>query len=133
MSEGKTFVDSNILVYGYDNSARDKHKLAQEVLVDLWNSGAGMISTQVLQEFFVNVTRKIPRPLPLTEARQIVADFLKWSVVIIEGPLLLRAIDLQGKYELSFWDSMILSAAIKGGATRVYSEDLQDGFKIGHM
>lgn len=131
MSDDKIFLDTNVIVYAYDRSAAEKHKIAREILMDLWSSGQGVVSTQVLQEFFVNVTRKIPRPMSLRQARQILADFLKWDVVLINGNILLNAIDLQLKHKFSFWDSIIVCAAITSGAKTLYSEDLQDGVTVG--
>ena len=95
MNVEKTFVDTNVFVYAYDTSAGKKHEIAREILIELWNSGLGVISTQVLQEFFVTVTRKIPKPLEFKMVRQILADLLKWEVVLIEGILLLNAVDFQ--------------------------------------
>jgi predicted nucleic acid-binding protein len=133
MKEEKTFLDTNVIVYGYDTSAGRKHEIAREILTVLWNSGLGVISTQVLQEFFVTVTRKIPKRLGLSVARRILVDFLKWEVILIDGNLLLDAVDLQDKHKFSFWDSMVLCSAIRSGAKTLYSEDLQDGALIGGM
>jgi predicted nucleic acid-binding protein len=127
MSEGKVFVDTNILIYAYDTSAGTKHTTAQKLMSDLWKERSGVISTQVLQEFYVNVTRKIPRPLDRLSARTIVEDLCNWDVVIIETDTLLAAIDLQQLYALSFWDSMILSAAVIAGAGVIMTEDLNHG------
>jgi len=127
MSEDKTFIDTNIIIYAYDVTAGRKHKTAGIILADLWNSGLGVISTQVLQEFFVNVVQKIPRPVDKQQAKEIVRDFLKWHVVVNTGDSIIDAIDICLRFGFSFWDSMIIEAAIKGGATVLISEDLQDG------
>ena len=127
MQEDKIFIDTNIIIYAYDVTAGNKHKVAGNILTELWNSGMGVISTQVLQEFFVNVIQKIPRPLDKKLAKEIVRDFLKWNVVVNNGDSILDAIDICVKYGCSFWDSMIIEAAIKGGAAVLMSEDLQDG------
>ncbi|MFC1862603.1 PIN domain-containing protein [Thermodesulfobacteriota bacterium] len=131
MPEDKIFVDTNIIIYAFDVTAGKKHKVAVNILTDLWNSGMGVISTQVLQEFFVNVTQKIPRPIDRKLAREIVRDFLKWHVVVNNGDSILDGIDICEKYKYSFWDSMIIGAAIKSGSTFLMSEDLQDGQVIG--
>jgi predicted nucleic acid-binding protein len=123
----KVFVDTNVLVYGYDNSAGGKHTAAFNILKDLWNTGRGIISTQVLQEFFVTVTKKIPNPLDLFIAKNIVKDFLKWKLIIVDGGILLDAIDIHHEHRNSFWDSLIIAAAIEGGANTLFSEDLTDG------
>jgi len=127
MPEDKTFIDTNIIIYAYDLSAGNKHKAAGNILADLWNSGLGMMSTQVLQEFFVNVVQKIPKPIDKQQAKEIVKDFLKWHVVVNTGDSVVEAIDICLKFGYSFWDSMIIEAAITGGAAILLSEDLQDG------
>ena len=68
----KTFVDTNVLVYAHDVDVRTKHEVAREILRDLWNTGTGLLSPQVLQEFYVTVTRKIATPLPREAARLVV-------------------------------------------------------------
>lgn len=127
----RTFLDTNILIYAYDTSAGDKHQKARDLLTGLWESGLGMVSTQVLQEFHVTVTRKIPKPLNLATAREIIADFLTWDVVVNDGESILKAIDVQEKHGFSFWDSMVIAAAIAGGAAVLLTEDLSAGQKIG--
>lgn len=127
MSADKVFVDTNILIYAYDTSAGTKHEAAHNLLSTLWKDRNGVISTQVLQEFYVNVTRKIPRPLEISFARMIVEDFAMWDVVTIETDTILAAIDLQQLNGLSFWDSMILAAAASAGASVLITEDLNHG------
>ena len=126
MKEGKMFIDTNILVYAYDASAGEKHKKALEIMENLWDSGNGIISSQVLQEFFVNVTKKISKPLNVIATKEIVKDLLKWKTVIINGEIILEAIDIHTQQKLSFWDSMIIVSAIGGGADTILSEDLSD-------
>jgi len=121
------FVDTNILVYAHDVSADMKHIQAQEVLQTLWQTGNGCLSVQVLQEFFVTVTRKVPKPLKIESARQLVADLATWRVHVPHAEDVLGAIDLQQRYQTSFWDAMILFSAIKLGAEIVLSEDLNPG------
>lgn len=130
MPEDKTFIDTNIIIYAYDVTAGKKHKVAGNILADLWNSGLGVISTQVLQEFFVNVAQKIPKPIDKQQAKKIVRDFLKWHVVVNTGDSIIEAIDICLKSGYSFWDSMIIQAAITGGAAELISEDFQDGQRI---
>ena len=127
MPEGKMFIDTNILIYAFDVSAGKKHQVASHILSDLWNSGLGVLSTQVLQEFFVNIVQKIQKPIDQKLAKEIVRDFLRWQVVVNNGDSILDAIDIRDKYRYSFWDSMIIEAAIKGGAVFLMSEDLQHG------
>jgi predicted nucleic acid-binding protein len=126
MKEGKMFIDTNILVSAYDASAGEKHKKALEIMENLWDSGNGIISFQVLQEFFVNVTKKISKPLNVIATKEIVKDLLKWKTVIINGEIILEAIDIHIQQKLSFWNSMIIVSAIGGGADTILSEDLSD-------
>jgi len=130
MSEDRVFLDTNIIIYAYDISAVTKHEIANELLINLWDQGLAVISTQVLQEFFVNVTQKIPEPLDIKIARDIINDLLKWDVVVNDGESILNAIEIHRKYKYSFWDSMIIDAAIKGRCTILLSEDLLAGQKI---
>jgi predicted nucleic acid-binding protein len=127
MPGDKVFLDTNILVYAYDTSAGEKHGLAKEIVSRLWTTATGVISTQVLQEFFVSVTKKVPKPLEVTLAKKIVRDFLKWEVVINDGESVLDAIDIHKKYHYSFWDSLIVEAALKGRCDVIYSEDFSHG------
>lgn len=127
MIEGKTFLDTNILIYGHDVSAGRKHSVAYRIILDLWESRLGVISTQVLQEFFVTVTGKISSPLDKKIAREIVSDLMKWDVVVNDEESILDSIDIHSKYRYSFWDSMIIQAAAKGGAKVLFSEDMSGG------
>jgi predicted nucleic acid-binding protein len=135
MREDKIFLDTNILIYAYDVSAGKKHEMAKTILMDLWNSGKGVLSIQVLQEFFVNITKKVSKPLNINTAKDIIKDLLKWDVVMIDGESLLEAVEIHIRHQYSLWDSMILKAAQKGGAVLLLSEDLihgqtVDGVKI---
>jgi predicted nucleic acid-binding protein len=130
MLDDKTFIDTNVLVYAYDRSAGVKRDIARQILSELWESGKGALSVQVLQEFFVTITKKVKRPLGLEEARETVADLLKWEIVANDGESILRAIAVHERHKLSFWDAMIIQAALKAGATTLLTEDLADGVMI---
>ena len=130
MKDGKVFIDTNIIVYAYDVSAGEKHNKAVAIMKDIWGTGRGIISGQVLQEFFVNVTRKIARPLDVLTAKDIVKDLLKLKTISIHGELILEAIDIHKEHKYSFWDSVIIAAAVEGGAGILLSEDLSDKHKI---
>jgi len=127
MQGDKTFIDSNLIIYAYDISAGKKHEVASKIILDLWNSELGVLSTQVLQKFFVNITQKIPKPLNVKSARDIINDLLKWEIVINNGDSIVNAIEIQLRYKYSFWDSLILEAAISSGTTILLSEDFSDG------
>jgi predicted nucleic acid-binding protein len=127
MSAPRTFVDTNILVYAYDISAGAKHEAAKRALIHLWRTGAGVVSTQVLQELYVTLTRKIPRPLEIAEALEIIEDMTAWDVVVNDGTSILEAVRLERRAKISFWDALIVAAAVRGGAAVLVSEDLPSG------
>lgn len=123
----KFFVDTNLLLYGYDKDAKEKHEMAIAWLKRLWELQTGIISTQVLQEFYVNATRKLSSPLSPNQAREVLTNYLIWQVEINTPDTILAASNLQERYQLSFWDAMIIAAARQGGATIVLTEDLNHG------
>jgi len=123
----KTFVDTNILIYAYDLDAGEKHKTANSILVELWKADGGTISTQVMQEFYVNVTRKIPQPLSPAQARGILRSYAAWHVEVITPDVILLGTEIQERNTISFWDAMIVSTAFQAGATTILSEDLSHG------
>ncbi|RPI80041.1 MAG: PIN domain-containing protein [Desulfobacteraceae bacterium] len=129
----KKFLDTNVIVYAYDSSAGEKHQLARTLLVEMWDSGAGVISTQVLQEFFVTVTRKISRPLSTSVTADIISDFLTWEVIVNDGRDILDAIAVQQKEKISFWDALIIASAQKAGCYMLYSEDLNPGQRVNDL
>lgn len=123
----REFVDANVLVYGFDPSAKDKHAAAQQLLERLWQSGTGCLSIQVLQEFFVAVTLKVPRPLPIDEAADRVRELSAWKVFAPVTADILSAIALQKQAAISFWDAMVVHAAAELGSEVLWTEDLNDG------
>lgn len=127
MKENKTFIDTNIIVYAYDETAGEKHQTAKRILVDLWKSGRGLVSTQVLQELYVTLTRKVPRPLQPARAAEIIEDMLTWDVVVNDGESIHQVIALEAQDKLSFWDALVVVAAVRGGAEILFSENLQAG------
>ena len=126
-TKGKFFVDTNLLVYAYDSSAGKKWRTSLEVLSLLWSHRTGVLSTQVIQELFVSLTQKVKNPILPETAKEIISDLLRWPLVVNDGGNILRAVDLQIKYHLSFWDSLILQAAITSKSEFLLSEDFQDG------
>ena len=121
------FIDTNILVYMHDRSAGSKHDQAKAFVRSLWESGAGCLSIQVLQELFVTITRKVPRPLSVESATQIIADLGTWRVHEPQVEDILGAIHLQTRYKISFWDAMIIQSAAQLGCRVLWSEDLNAG------
>jgi len=129
----KVFVDTNVLVYAYDRGAGSKHEEAQGLVEDLWQKSNGVLSTQVLQEFYVNVRRKAKKPISINSARALIGDYLSWDPIVNDGASVLEAIDAERRYRISFWDALIVVAAQKGGASIIYSEDMNDGQMFGSV
>ena len=127
----KCFVDTNILVYAHDRSAGVKHQRAQMLLEQLWDSGQGVLSTQILQELCVNLRRKASQPLPVEEVRQLIRDYSTWEIVTNTAESVLQALDIEMRYKTSFWDALIFQAAESSGASILYSEDLATGQRYG--
>jgi predicted nucleic acid-binding protein len=127
----RQFVDSNILVYAYDLAQGEKHTQAKALLLSLWESGLGCASIQVLQEFYVNVTRKSKFPLSTEQAAQVIQDFSDWSIHRPGIKDVVSAIGLHQRYEISFWDAMILQSARHSGCGILWSEDLSDSQDYG--
>lgn len=127
----KHFVDTNILMYAHDASAGAKHERASALVQALWENRSGVVSTQVLQELAVNLRRKAGKPLDVKATREIVSDYLTWQVVVNDGEAILEALDLQARYQVSFWDALVLQAAHAAGCEILYSEDLSDGQRYG--
>jgi predicted nucleic acid-binding protein len=122
----KTFVDTNVLIYAHDIDAGAKHEIAKRIMRELWSERAGLLSTQVLQEFYVNVTRKIASPLSKVSARAVVNSYASWC---IENTLvdISTAFRIEDQSQIGFWDALIIASAAKGGAMRLVSEDLNSG------
>jgi predicted nucleic acid-binding protein len=129
----KFFVDTNILVYAHDRSAGRKHQKAKAMVEQLWRSGDGVVSTQVLQELCVNLRRKCSPPLAPDETRRLIQDYLAWEVVVNAPESTLQALDLEARYNISFWDALMIQAAETAGASAVYSEDLSHGQEFGSL
>jgi predicted nucleic acid-binding protein len=127
MTDELTFVDTNVLLYAYDRTAGQKHLVARGLLAELWASRRGLMSTQVMQEFYVNATRKLPRPLTGSRARAIIAGYGAWPVHQIAPGDIIEASHLQGREQISFWDSLVVVAASRLGAATLLTEDLQHG------
>ena len=125
------FVDTNVLVYAHDAGSQAKHHAAAALVERLWEDRSGVLSTQVLQEFCVNVRRKAKRPMAAADVRQVVEDYLCWTVVVNDGGAILRGLDLAERFGISFWDAMVVDAAHQSGSSVLYSEDLNHGQAYG--
>jgi predicted nucleic acid-binding protein len=122
MPAAKVFLDTNILVYAQDQDSPVKRRRSREVIAALAQSGTGVISTQVLQEFYVTVTRKLG-VAPLA-AKRVLQTFTIFEIVQASPDLFERAIDCSILNTISFWDALIVAAAASSGCAIVYSEDL---------
>ena len=127
------FVDTNILMYAHDAAAGAEHTRARTLIEELWRNRSGVISTQILQELVVNLRRKTAQPLSVKATRDIVADYLSWHVVVNSGESILEALELEDRYQISFWDALVIQAARASGAAVLYSEDLSDGQMYGSV
>jgi len=124
---GKAFFDSNIICYAFDTKDKEKKEKAKELLKNWMSSGKLVISTQVLQEVFVVLTRKTKPPLKPEKTKEILEVFLPFEIVQITPELIFKAIDILIKHRISFWDALIISAAVKAKCKVVFTEDLNDG------
>jgi predicted nucleic acid-binding protein len=125
----KTFVDTNVLIYAHDVDARAKHTVAKDLLRGLWRERCGVVSMQVLQEFYVNVTRKIASPIPKDAARLVVNTYSIWCVETTPAEIS-AAFRIEDESRIGFWDALIVASAVKSGAIRILSEDMNAQQKI---
>ena len=125
----RTFVDTNILVYAHDVDQDEKHRIARDLLTELLKERSGALSPQVLQEFYVRVTRKLPKPLTKRAAREIVEDLSVWCIDTSAAEVA-AAFHIEDEAKISFWDALILASAAKAGAEVLLSEDLNAGQKV---
>lgn len=126
----RAFVDTNVLLYAHDATETAKQPVARAALRDLWGRRSGTLSTQVLQEFYVTATRKLPRPLSRAEAREVVDIYSAWQVVMIDPGVIIAATRIEEEHQLSFWDALILETARIAGADVLLTEDFQHGHVI---
>ncbi len=125
-------MDTNILVYAYDDSAGPKHAIAFSLLNEVLHSGVAIISTQVIQELVICLRRKVARPLENKEIRKIVSELLgEWEVFVNGTESVLRSLEIEERFKTSFWDALILHAAQQSAAQTLYTEDLNHGQMYG--
>ncbi|MGK2851999.1 MAG: PIN domain-containing protein [Candidatus Limnocylindrales bacterium] len=122
-----TFVDTNVLVYAHDATESVRQPVAQRTLKALWSARTGVLSTQVLQEFYVVATAPNKLGMHPSEAREIVDLYSAWPVTLLDPIVILAASRRHERAGLSFWDSLIVEAARIAGATKILSEDMGDG------
>ena len=121
------FVDTNVLVYAVSTDEPAKQKKARAIVEQGFAEGCYAISTQVLLEVYVNVTQKAKIRLPAQQAFEYIRAFTEWRVVEMVPALVLSAVSLAERMQVSVWDAAILEAARQAGCSRVLSEDLSDG------
>ena len=131
MSGERVFVDTNILLYAYDTDAADKHEVAKRHLAELWNDETGALSIQVLQEFYVTATRKLPQPITKRSAREVIDTYDTWSPHRPVTADLVAASELEGRHRVAFWDALVVVSAQRCECTTLLSEDLQNGQRYG--
>jgi predicted nucleic acid-binding protein len=124
------FVDTNVLVYAFDKSNSPKKRAAQKLLNELMETDLLRVSTQVLQELFVTLTRKVSQPCSIQEAMAVLEDLTAWPLAIVDYAAIRSAAGLADQAKISFWDALIIVAASRAGATVLYTEDLDDGQEI---
>lgn len=129
----KCFVDTNILVYARDAGAGIKHEQADALLRELWDSRTGRISIQVLNEYFVTVTRKLKPGISPTEAWRDIELLKVWEPIPLNWQLLEKGRQIFTHHSLPWWDSLIIAAADLADARILYSEDLQPNSTYGDV
>ncbi len=127
----RTFVDTNVLIYALDEDQGPRYLTARALIEELWESQDGVLSTQVLQELYVNLTRKLSRPMTRSRARAAVERYSTWPIHQIAPRDIVTASELEQRHTLAFWDALIVVAAQRLEATRIVSEDMQHGRSFG--
>lgn len=126
-----TFVDTNVFLYALDEDQGDRYTVAAATIENLWESNDGVLSTQVLQELYVNLTRKLRLPMSRPRARAAVERYTTWPVHQVTPGNILAASELEQRHTLAFWDALIVVAAQELGAARILTEDMQHGRTFG--
>lgn len=124
------FADTNVLVYPFDKSASPKKRAAQRLLNELMETDLLRVSTQVLQELLVTLTRKVSQPCSIPEALSVLEDLTAWPLVVIDYAAIRTAAGLAGQATISFWDALIVVATARAGATVLYIVNLNDGQEL---
>jgi predicted nucleic acid-binding protein len=129
----KCFVDTNLLVYAHDRSAGVKQDRAIELVDRLWKEKRGVISSQVLQEFAVASRRNVLIALSRRDVIRIIDDLRDWEIVLNNTGSVIGALEIEERYQISFWDALILQAAQSAKVAILYTEDLSDGQRFGSV
>ncbi len=129
----KVFLDTNILVYAHDSESPEKRAVCQALLFGCLRDGTGVISAQVLSELFVTITQKVKRPMTAEDAKKELLLLSAMPTVDIDATLAVEAVTLKQRWQLSYWDALILAAAGRAQCRVVYSEDLSEGQSYGSL
>ena len=129
------FVDTNVLLYAEDGADKLKHRAARDWLRELWLRRCGRLSSQVLNEFYVNATRKLRPPMPAGDARAEVRRYQRWQPWLVDHATVESAWAIESRYSVSYWDALMVAAAQHLGCTMLLTEDLQhdqtfDGLRV---
>lgn len=119
------FVDTNVLLYADDGADPAKHQRAREWLAVLWVRRCGRLSTQVLNEYYVNATRKLTPPIKQGDARAEVRRYQHWKPWQIDHQTVETAWAIEARFQLNYWDALIVASAQQQGCRYVLSEDLR--------
>ncbi len=129
----KYFVDTNILIYARDSSESEKQSAAAQWMTNLWETGSGRISAQVMNEYYVTVTQKLKPGLSKEQARSDLRALAVWQPLEISSTLIESSWDIQDQYGYSWWDTLILSSALFLDCRYLLSEDMQHEQKVGNL
>ena len=129
----RAFLDTNIVVYLFDDDSPERQARAAEILRADGETMELVLSTQVLQEFYVAVTRKLERPLAEEDALIAVRSLIELTVTQLDSDMIVSAIELSQAHTVSFWDALIVQAALSSGCQRLLTEDMQDGRRFGEL
>lgn len=130
---GPVFVDTNIWVYARNPADPVKHATARRWLDELWETGSGRTSVQVLNEYYVTVTRRLSRPLPADDAWRDVTAMLAWSPRAIDETALQQARSIEQRHRLNLWDCLVVASASLQDCETLLTEDLQDGLLVANV
>ncbi len=131
---GRYFLDTNVFVYSFDAGDSAKARRAGKLIRDAVSTGKGVVSYQVVQEFFSVALRKFAKPMTPAEAEQYLATVFRPLLTVESSPaLFLEALRVTSRYRLSWYDSLIVAAAIEANCSTLLSEDLQPGLRIGDL
>ena len=125
-----SFVDTNVVVYAFDKGSSPKKLVAQRLMNELMEEDRLRVSTQVLQELFVTLTRKVSQRCSSEEALAVLEDLTAWPLMVVDYAAIRAAVELSDQAQLSFWDALVVVAAARTGAAVLYTEDLNDGQEI---